>query len=347
MKRTLVMLAGLAVSLSGLASSSAQDSTANLDKVPVAKFQARPQYPFYLRKDRIPGEVVVDFIVDTHGDVRNAYAVKWSHPGFVESAVWAVSQWKFRPGIKGGKPVNTHMQVPLVFSLDEVDENPANIVDPELLYNLGVWYLNGVGRQQNDAIALDCYRRSAEKNYLPSMYALGLMYANGRGVPKNLSEAMKWFLKAAEKKYGPAQCAVGMAYASGEGVTKDLPTAVSWYQKSAKQKCARGQYLLAIALDTGAGIQKDPEEAAKLLKLAARQNLVAAEALLGEWYCVAEGVPKDFIQAYVWFSLASAAGDKAAKENLERVGKELSPAEKTNGAYLAAGIAAEFHSAPQ
>ena len=33
-------------------------------------------------------------------------------------AVRAVSKWKFKPGRRGGKAVNTRMSVPIVFNLD-------------------------------------------------------------------------------------------------------------------------------------------------------------------------------------------------------------------------------------
>jgi protein TonB len=90
-----------------------------LDQAPVAKFQARPQYPFEMRRAGIAGEVLVDFIVDSNGDVRNAYAARSSQREFESAAVQAVSKWKFRPGKKGGRNVNTHMQVPIVFTLNE------------------------------------------------------------------------------------------------------------------------------------------------------------------------------------------------------------------------------------
>jgi TonB family protein len=88
-----------------------------LDQTPVARFQARPQYPFEMRRAGINGEVVVDFVVDTNGEVQNAYAVRSSQREFEAAAVQAVMKWKFKPGKKGGQDVNTHMQVPIVFSL--------------------------------------------------------------------------------------------------------------------------------------------------------------------------------------------------------------------------------------
>jgi protein TonB len=90
-----------------------------LDQTPVPKFQARPQYPFEMRRAGISGEVVVDFIVDTNGDVQNAYAIRSSQREFEAAAVQAVNKWKFKPGRKGGRDVPTHMQVPIVFTLNE------------------------------------------------------------------------------------------------------------------------------------------------------------------------------------------------------------------------------------
>ncbi len=90
-----------------------------LDQTPVPKFQARPQYPFEMRRAGIAGEVVVDFIVDTNGDVQNAYALRSTQREFEAAAVQAVSKWKFKPGRKGGRDVPTHMQVPIVFTLNE------------------------------------------------------------------------------------------------------------------------------------------------------------------------------------------------------------------------------------
>jgi len=90
-----------------------------LDQQPAATFQARPQYPFEMRRAGIAGEVVVDFIVDVNGTVQNAFAAKSSQREFEAAAVQAVSKWKFKPGRRGGRNVNTHMQVPIVFTLNE------------------------------------------------------------------------------------------------------------------------------------------------------------------------------------------------------------------------------------
>jgi TonB family protein len=84
---------------------------------PVAKSQVRPRYPADMRQAGVKGEVVVDFIVDFKGDVHDPYALRSSRPEFEAAAVEAVGQWKFAPGQKDGKTVNTRVQVPIVFTM--------------------------------------------------------------------------------------------------------------------------------------------------------------------------------------------------------------------------------------
>lgn len=88
-----------------------------VDRLPQPRFQARPEFPMELRQAGKRGDVIVDFIVDTKGDVQNAHAVRSTDPVFDAYAVEAVRKWKFTPGQKGGREVNTHLQVPIVFTL--------------------------------------------------------------------------------------------------------------------------------------------------------------------------------------------------------------------------------------
>lgn len=92
---------------------------ANLDQIPVARMQSRPVYPFEMRRAGITGEVLVGFIVDSNGDVRDAHAIRSNQREFEAAAIQAVMKWKFRPGRKGGRAVNTRMQVPIVFSITD------------------------------------------------------------------------------------------------------------------------------------------------------------------------------------------------------------------------------------
>lgn len=80
--------------------------------------QPAPRFPHEMQ-DRAPeAEVVVDFIVDTTGTVRNATIVSSTNAGFDRAALDGVRQWKFRPGMKDGRKVNTRIRQPIRFALE-------------------------------------------------------------------------------------------------------------------------------------------------------------------------------------------------------------------------------------
>jgi TonB family protein len=82
-----------------------------------------PDYPFAMRRAGVSGRVVVAFVVDTRGRVHAPYVVESTHPGFRDSAIVAVEQWRFRPGTKEGRPINARMQVPIIF---QIEGQPGN-----------------------------------------------------------------------------------------------------------------------------------------------------------------------------------------------------------------------------
>lgn len=92
----------------------------DLDQQPqVRGVQARPNYPFEMRRAGLNGEVVLRFVVDTNGDVRDVEVMRSSQREFEAAAQQAVLKWKYKPGRKGGKAVATRMQIPIVFNLND------------------------------------------------------------------------------------------------------------------------------------------------------------------------------------------------------------------------------------
>ena len=65
-------------------------------------------------------------------------------------------------------------------------------------YNLGVMYDNGQGVRQDDAQAVQWYRKAAEQGHAKAQYNFGVMYANGEGVRQNYKIAKEWFGKACD-----------------------------------------------------------------------------------------------------------------------------------------------------
>lgn len=88
------------------------------DAIPIPLTQARPVYPFELRAAGIAGEALIDFYVKTDGTVANAAVVRTTDLRFGNSALTAVRQWTFVPGRRNGVLVVTHLQVPVIFTLN-------------------------------------------------------------------------------------------------------------------------------------------------------------------------------------------------------------------------------------
>lgn len=94
-------------------------SLSDLDKIPEPLFQPSPIFPPALKRDVSRARLLVEFVVQTNGKVTEVRVLSASHAGFDEAAITALSRWQFRPGIRQGKKVNTRMQVPLDFNVDD------------------------------------------------------------------------------------------------------------------------------------------------------------------------------------------------------------------------------------
>jgi len=89
-----------------------------VDQIPQPRgIRATLVYPAEMKHQGITGEVTLVFIVDTNGNTRDITVVKSTNKAFNKSAIETVKQWKFRPGKKNGRYVNTRMQIPIVFNL--------------------------------------------------------------------------------------------------------------------------------------------------------------------------------------------------------------------------------------
>ena len=104
---------------SGLGKGVAIFDPSMLDQQPVARMRIPPQYPFEMKRAGITGEVLLEFIIDVNGEVKNPVVIKSTQREFENAALQAVVKWKFTPGKKGGRPVNSRRQQPISFTLNE------------------------------------------------------------------------------------------------------------------------------------------------------------------------------------------------------------------------------------
>ena len=69
---------------------------------------------------------------------------------------------------------------------------------------------------EENATALDYYRRASDLGSAEAAMALGSMYASGDGVEKSNEQALGWYQKAAERGSGVAMTKLGQAYIQGD-----------------------------------------------------------------------------------------------------------------------------------
>lgn len=75
-----------------------------------------PQYPEAARKAHIQGEVILRAIIGKDGDVENLEIVS-GHPQLAPAAIEAVKQWKYRPYLQQGNPVEVETEIDVSFTL--------------------------------------------------------------------------------------------------------------------------------------------------------------------------------------------------------------------------------------
>jgi len=75
-----------------------------------------PEYPEMARRARIEGNVILEAIINTSGDVENVRVLR-SIPLLDNSAIAAVKKWKYKPAVQHGRPVKVFFTVVVTFSL--------------------------------------------------------------------------------------------------------------------------------------------------------------------------------------------------------------------------------------
>jgi len=84
---------------------------------PSVLYKVDPEYSEEARKAKYSGTVVLYIEVDTTGHARNMRILKGIGLGLDEKALDAVNKWRFKPGLKDGKPVVVRAQIEVNFRL--------------------------------------------------------------------------------------------------------------------------------------------------------------------------------------------------------------------------------------
>ena len=154
--------------------------------------------------------------------------------------------------------------------------------------------------------ALDKTRTAAEAGDLAAEYTLAHAYRNGAGVVADPGEADKWLRRAAEGGNPDAQMELA-ATLEHQPATRPVE-AYTWY---------------VIAWQSG---KKEAASAiARLTPRLSARDIAQVRYKVGKEYASGQALRHDPISAYVWYSLAEAAGDAKARDRLRELEAQLTP----------------------
>jgi protein TonB len=76
----------------------------------------QPSYPPLARTARVQGSVILAAVIGKDGTIQNLHVIS-GHPLLTQAALDAVRQWRYRPYILNGEPVEVDTQVTVNFTL--------------------------------------------------------------------------------------------------------------------------------------------------------------------------------------------------------------------------------------
>jgi protein TonB len=77
-------------------------------------YRVEPAYPPLAKQARIQGAVVMTALIDKGGNVQNLQVVS-GHPLLAPAAIEAVKQWRYKPFLLNGQPVEVETTVTVNF----------------------------------------------------------------------------------------------------------------------------------------------------------------------------------------------------------------------------------------
>lgn len=120
----------------------------------------------------------------------------------------------------------------------------AELGNAEALFNMGVFYMEGMGCDQDMELSAKYFHRAARRRHPEAQFAYGDLLSQGWGVEQDSKRAIKWFSDAAENGHVEAMYRLGEIYEDGIGTEVDLKAAAKWYDAA----CAKGHRMAAQKL---------------------------------------------------------------------------------------------------
>jgi uncharacterized protein len=203
------------------------------------------------------------------------------------------------------------------------DYRAAELGNVAAQHKIGLAYSVGKVVTQNDALAVQWFRKAAEQGYPNSQHSLALRYDDGRGVEQDYRQAVAWYQKAAVQNYAKSMINLGVIYSHGQGVELDKQKALYWYQKGAELGDDMAQHHLADLYLEGHDakslerhspssrpklVMKDEAKARYWFEKSARQGYAESQYKLARLYLDEKGRFGRDSEAVMWLKKAGKQG---------------------------------------
>ena len=132
------------------------------------------------------------------------------------------------------------------------------------MHDLGFYYSEGHGVDQNASLAFEWWQKGAELANAASYHKLGRAYSRGIGTEVDAEKSTHYYKLSAEAGYPDSFVDLGYRYLFGKGTKLNRKKAVQYFKKASDQNISRGHYWLADCYKNGLGVNRDLTLAAQL-----------------------------------------------------------------------------------
>ena len=181
-------------------------------------------------------------------------------------------------------------------------ERSARNGDIDAMYDLGACYIDGLGIEQNDEMAVVWLKKAANAGQPDALGLLGDCYLYGWGVRQDYERAFHFLDEAISKGNTRAMNRAGDCFYYGWGVEQNYEEAFTYYQGAAEGGEIEGMVNLGVCYENGEGTEQDYENAYTWYNKAIEEGENGdAYAYIGMWFYEGVVVDQDYGTAVAFF----------------------------------------------
>lgn len=202
----------------------------------------------------------------------------------------------------------------------------------EAIGGMGYFHSTGTAVKKDGKMALEWFRKGAERGSTKAQLNLGKMLLEGTDGSdvESQQEALGLILRAADAKLPEASLAYGsILYFGDHGVEKDMEKAALYFRVAAEQGLAEAQNFLGTMREMGMGLPVDEAIAKEWFRKAADQGNAKAQANLGRLLNPLSDQEDARQEAVAWLVISANAGEVTAQKTLEDALPRLKESELT------------------